>query len=231
MVTRRRYSRDIHRTKIAQREDLEAAVYANLTSIIKSHDPTVAASGVRIAAKLSAIIASQIAVHPQTAQKALKAIEDDISEYATTFVGELVNIATKSVGEEVKRFRAAPPPVRQKSMMELADDWAGPVAGPTVIERHYGIPRSTLYRWQKANEAVAIDSRTSRKPLFPLLQFVDGRPADGISKMISIFGSQRDAWKWLVTPHPKFDGERPLDRLLAGEVEHASAVASDDAQP
>lgn len=225
MTTRRRLSRDIQRTKIARREDLEALIYAEVASLIKDRDPTVAASGVRIAARLSAIIASQIAVHPQSAQKALKTIEDDISEYATTFVAELINVAMKSVGNQVKRFHAAQPPVIQKPMMELADDWAGPVAGPTVLERHYGIPRSTLYRWQKRNEAVAIDSRTSRKPVFPLRQFVDGRPADGIATLISIFGNQRATWKWLITDHPEFDGHPPLNSLLEGAVRHVVEIA------
>ncbi|MGX5806169.1 antitoxin Xre/MbcA/ParS-like domain-containing protein, partial [Bradyrhizobium sp. Arg314] len=34
-------------------------------------------------------------------------------------------------------------------------EWAGPVAGSTHLERRFGIPRSTLYWWQRHNDVVA----------------------------------------------------------------------------
>jgi hypothetical protein len=93
-----------------------------------------------------------------------------------------------------------------------------------LIERHYGIPRSTLYRWQKLNEVVAISSRTSRKPVFPLKQFVDGRPVNGVADVVSIFGDQRRAWQWLVTKNTRTNGA-PIDALLRGEVESVVKAA------
>ena len=79
------------------------------------------------------------------------------------------------------------------AILQLPDDWAGPVAGPTLLERRYGLARSTLFRWMKRGEVISI--RTSgNRPVFPLKQFVDGRPADGIPEVISIFGDSKRAW-------------------------------------
>jgi hypothetical protein len=149
----------------------------------------------------------------------LKVLEDDIAEYATDFVSDLIHASTGGVEILIKRFRPTLENGDSTQTLKLADDWAGPVASPTVLERHFGIPRSTLYRWQKANEAVAINTRTSKKPVFPLRQFVDGRPAPGLAQVIEAFGDQREAWKWLVAPNPAFDKAPPLDALLSGQIE------------
>ena len=124
--------------------------------------------------------------------------------------------AAKDVRSRVKRIASVSPPA--ESAFPLADDWAGPVAGPTLIERHFGIPRSTLYRWQKRNEVVALNTRTSKKPVFPLRQFVDGRPAAGIEEVVRILGDPRAAWRWLLAAHRDFGGSAPIDKLLKGET-------------
>jgi hypothetical protein len=108
--------------------------------------------------------------------------------------------------------------------LSTPSDWAGPVAGPTVIERHFGIPRSTLFRWQKRDEAIALKTGSSRF-VFPLKQFVDARPADGIAAIITVFGEHRLAWQWLVAPNEKFGATSPMDALLSGKVADVLAAA------
>ncbi|KQZ28511.1 hypothetical protein ASD50_19510 [Mesorhizobium sp. Root552] len=181
---------------------------------------------IRTASRLAAIIASQLAAQTQAVQRALKDIEEDIPEYGAGFVSDLVEAATKSVIKKMKRFRPSQSSSMENETLQLADDWAGPVAGPTMIERHYGIPRSTLYRWQKVNEVVAINTRSSRKPVFPLRQFVDGRPAQGIAEVVAAFGDQKRAWQWLLTPNARLNGGKPLEMLLQGEVDAVVDVAS-----
>lgn len=225
MATRRRFSRDIRKSKLARREELEASLCGAVEKLLKEHDPTISAVASRTASMLSAIIASQIAVQTQAAQRALKVLEDDIPEYATDFVNDLIETATRSVDKKLKRFRAAVPPSTHLKALQLPDDWAGPVAGPTIIERHYGIPRSTLYRWQKLNQVISLNSRTSSKPVFPLRQFVDGRPTEGIASLVSIFGDQRLAWSWLVSSQNEFNGRAPLDLLLEGQLSEVMEAA------
>jgi hypothetical protein len=224
MTTRRRFSRNIHRVKIAERESLEDRLFTEISVLLQDHDPTIHMPAVRTASRLAAIVASQLAVQTQAVQRALKDIEDDISEYGTDFVKDLVETATQSVTKKMRRFRLTATSTENESL-QLADDWAGPVAGPTMIERHYGIPRSTLYRWQKVNEVVAISTRSSRKPVFPLKQFIDGRPAPGIAEVIAAFGDQKSAWQWLVAPFPEFEQRAPIDLLLSGEVATVLATA------
>lgn len=224
MVTRRRFSRNAHKVKLSRRVSLESALYAEVERILKENDPTIQLPAVRMASRLAAVIASQLASQTQVIQRSMLSLEADATDFANDFVADVVGAATQSVRKKLKRFR---PEAIQEDTLQLADDWAGTVAGPTLIERHYGIPRSTLYRWQKLNEVVAISSRTSRKPVFPLKQFVDGRPANGVANVVSIFGDQRRAWQWLVTKNTITNGA-PIDALLRGEVESVVKAAQSE---
>ncbi|QPC94742.1 antitoxin Xre/MbcA/ParS toxin-binding domain-containing protein [Mesorhizobium sp. INR15] len=218
MVTRRGFSRRGNEFKLARREELEHAVSAAVEALLKKHDPTIRKRAAQAASKLAGLLASKIAVQTQAVQRAFQTIEGEMDRYGDDFIAHLISEATAGTNKRIKGFRASPPPGPDAGALQLVDDWAGPVAGPTVIEQHYGIPRSTLYRWQKRNEAVALNTRTS-KPVFPLKQFVDARPAEGISSLISLFGDQRTAWKWLVEPSAGFGGRPPLTVLLDGNVE------------
>jgi uncharacterized protein (DUF2384 family) len=102
--------------------------------------------------------------------------------------------------------------------------WAGDVAGSTQLERDYGISRSTLHGWQKQSRVVSLLAG-ARKHVFPLAQFIDGRPIEGLADVVAATGSPRTAWAWLVKPHPSLGARAPLDRLKAGEVSAVAAIA------
>jgi hypothetical protein len=213
----RKFSRERHAIKLIRREAVEKQLRDVIHTALREQDPTAYPSAVRIIAELSAVIASQLLAQSQANQRAIIMLQDDIADFGTEFVAQLMVEANKDVAMRVKRtsvVAAATP-----EGVPLADDWAGPVAGPTLIEKHFGIPRSTLYRWQKRNEAIALNTRTSRKPVFPLRQFVDGKPTDGIAELVAIFGDQRLAWKWLVAPSPPFEPGSALDALLDGRMD------------
>src|SRR3546814_16168919 len=72
--------------------------------------------------------------------------------------------------------------------------------------------RSTLHDWQKRGEVIALLSG-ARKHAFPLEQFVDGRPVQGISDVLEIAGNPRRAWLWLVQQSPLLGEQRPIDLL------------------
>ncbi len=107
------------------------------------------------------------------------------------------------------------------------EDWAGPVAGPSELERDYGIRRSTLHDWQKQHAVIGLLAG-QRKHVFPVAQFIDGRPIEGLAGVVSEVGSPRTAWLWLVEPHPSLRGAMPLDRLKAGETALVVELAERD---
>ena len=211
MPDARKFSRERHRIKLNRREAIELKLRAMIHDMLHKEDPTAVPGAVDVIAELTAVIASQLLSQTQSNQRSLKTLTD-IADYGTAFVEQIVSEAKREVRLGTKKAAAAAPPVEDG--LALADDWAGPVAGPTMIERHFGIPRSTLYRWQKRQEVVWLNTRTSRKPVFPLRQFVDGRPVDGIPEIVQAFGDPRPAWQWLVRPNALFDGAIPLEKLL-----------------
>lgn len=107
------------------------------------------------------------------------------------------------------------------------EDWAGEVAGSSELEREYGIRRSTLHDWQKQNAVVGLLAGL-RKHVFPVTQFVDGRPVAGLADVVSQAGSPRTAWLWLIEQHPSLGACAPLDRLKAGEVSTVLDLAERD---
>lgn len=223
MATRRKLSRDIYRSRLAKREELEAKIAKLIGELLKEHDPTLHLPGLRTASEVAAMIAAQIAVQPQSVQRSMAALEDHLTELATDFVANVVEAAQSNLEHGIKRFYAAAP--ANPDGLQLPDDWAGPVAGPTLIEKYFGVNRSTLHRWHRRDECVALNAKTSKKPVFPLKQFLDGRPVDGLSDVISIFGNQRDAWQWLVSPNEHLEGEAPIDLLIEGEQEQVINMA------
>lgn len=214
MTTRRRFSRRGNIVKQSSRKGLEDTLANAVTKLLSEHDPTIGKPALRTAAKLAGYIASSVAVQTQAVQRALPTMKDSLEPLAQALVTQLVEEAQGRFDPRLNRFKAVPPRIPGIS---LPTDWAGPVAGPTVIERHFGIPRSTLFRWQKRDEAIALKTG-SRRFVFPLKQFVDARPADGIAALIAVFGDHRLAWQWLMAPNKEFGTTKPIDALLSGRV-------------
>ncbi|TIL97515.1 MAG: hypothetical protein E5Y74_36480, partial [Mesorhizobium sp.] len=94
-----------------------------------------------------------------------------------------------------------PPSLPKSDDLEsmLIEDWAGRVAGSTYLEENLRIARSTLHRWQRRGEVIAL-RKGGRKHVFPLAQFVDGRPVAGIRDVLSLISNPRLAWLWLTRP-------------------------------
>lgn len=104
------------------------------------------------------------------------------------------------------------------------EEWAGRVAGATYLEENLRIPRSTLHRWFRCNEVIALRKGRQRH-VFPLAQFVDGRPASGIREVLVHITHPRQAWHWMIHPSPVLNGRTPIDLLkqdLVGDVVSAA---------
>ncbi|MEI8718778.1 MULTISPECIES: antitoxin Xre/MbcA/ParS toxin-binding domain-containing protein [unclassified Mesorhizobium] len=179
---------------------------------------------------------SSISSHVKPCSKRPQGIHDRLTALAFEFVLRLAAEAGRRSHEGVGE--TAPPSVRTEGAREGAvleardqqndcqriEDWAGTVAGPTYLKVHFGIPRSTLHWWQRHNDVVAL-RKGARKHVFPLAQFVDGRPAPGIRQVLSLIANPRAAWLWLTSPSPQLDGRTPIELLrqeLAAEVLRAA---------
>ncbi|MGX5841854.1 antitoxin Xre/MbcA/ParS-like domain-containing protein [Mesorhizobium sp. ArgA1] len=112
----------------------------------------------------------------------------------------------------------------------LIEDWAGEVAGSTYLEENFRIPRSTLHRWQRRSEVIAL-RKGGRKHVFPLAQFVDGRPAAGISEVLSAIANPRLAWFWLNRAAPELGGRVPIEMLKQDMVQDVVSAARDFSPP
>ncbi|TGP51370.1 DUF2384 domain-containing protein [bacterium M00.F.Ca.ET.230.01.1.1] len=121
--------------------------------------------------------------------------------------------ATQSIAERASELQAM-----------LIEDWAGEVAGSTYLEEKLRIPRSTLHRWQRRGEVIGL-RKGGRKHVFPLAQFVDGRPVPGISEVLSAITNPRLAWFWLTRPSPELDGRVPIEMLRDDMVEDVLRAA------
>lgn len=104
------------------------------------------------------------------------------------------------------------------------EDWAGPLAGPTELERDFGVARSTLHTWQKQGAVIGLLVGV-RKHAFPTEQFVDGRPVTGLAAIVEAIGDLRAAWLWLREPNPGLAGVTPLERLKAGATDKVVEMA------
>lgn len=110
------------------------------------------------------------------------------------------------------------------------DSWAGPVAGAGEIEQQLGIPRSTLNSWQKRGAVVGL-LRGERKFAYPLEQFIDARPLEGIADILRLAQDPRGAWLWLRQPHAALGQKSPLSCLRAGRKAAVLDAAATDLPP
>lgn len=106
----------------------------------------------------------------------------------------------------------------------IIEDWAGRVAGATYLEENLRIPRSTLHRWYRCNEVIALRKGRQRH-VFPLAQFVDGRPASGIREVLAHITHPRTAWFWMIHPSPKLNGRAPIELLKQDLVSDVVSAA------
>ena len=155
----------------------------------------------------------QIAAKPKAAPKPLKLVAKSA---ATVSQGEGLG---KVLSPEEGRAR-----IVKYATSTKVEDWAGPLAGPTDLERDFGMARSTLHTWQKQGAVIGLLVGV-RKHAFPTEQFIDGRPVTGLAAIVEAIGDPRAAWLWLREPNPGLAGVTPLERLKAGASDKVVEMA------
>ncbi|MER9902722.1 hypothetical protein [Mesorhizobium sp. M0130] len=161
---------------------------------------------------------------------------DELTALAFEFVHRFAAEAARHIDVNARKAASstvpaddAPGPVVPEARNHQTDgmrieDWAGQIAGPTHLEKHFGIPRSTLHWWQRHNDVIAL-RKGARKHVFPLAQFIDGRPAPGIRQVLASISNPRLAWLWLIRPSPLLNSRVPIEMLRKDlTIEVASAA-------
>ncbi|BAV49717.1 Protein of unknown function DUF2384 [Mesorhizobium loti] len=208
-------------------EDVERA--------LARYDEAINQSTVVSVGKIAGSIASAVTLLSPKHQRAIDAIHADLPGLASKFVRALAAEAARrseaGTAGATNRSTALladeplpPPPQSDDLESMLIEDWAGRVAGSTYLEENLRIARSTLHRWQRRGDVVAL-RKGGRKHVFPLAQFVDGRPVAGISNVQSLIGNPRLAWLWLTRPAAQLDGRIPIDLLRQDQIEDVVEAA------
>ena len=208
-------------------EDVERALAHYDEAINK---PTMVSVG-----KIAGSIASAVTLLSPKHQRAIDAIHADLPGLASKFVRALAAEAARRSEAGIAGVTNPPttpladvePPSLPKSddlESMLIEDWAGRVAGSTYLEENLRIARSTLHRWQRRGEVIAL-RKGGRKHVFPLAQFVDGRPVAGIRDVLSLITNPRLAWLWLTRPSAQLDGRVPVDLLRQDQVDEVVEAA------
>jgi len=93
--------------------------------------------------------------------------------------------------------------------------------------KQHAIPRATLNAWRKQYSAVGL-KRDLRNYVYPLEQFLDGRPVDGLKAVLEVAPDARAAWLWMRQAHAGLDGSRPIDALHDGRAKVVALLAARD---
>lgn len=214
---------------LATGEQLHGLTEREMKAALREHNPDAAPTAVQEMAKILAVVGRIVAAWPQDRRR-------DIARSAEPLRAALVHLATS----EAPRTRVHIEPagkteVRQGSGLgerisleegkarldryaqaRPLESWAGPVAGAVEIERDLKIARSTLGRWQQRGAIVGL-LRGERKLAYPLEQFVDARPIEGIADVLTVITDPRAAWLWMRQPHAALEGRTPLSVLASRE--------------
>lgn len=233
----------VRKSEAAQQVNVGSAAVADILDVLVRHNPGISRSVLKGKSRVVAAVTAAAVRLSDEQQRQIVAHEENLVEAMGTIVaglagqdddrgliqldverpvelsegeglGEVVNIE-----EGRRRLAAYATPGR-------LEDWAGPVAGPSEIEKMFGTRRSTLHDWHKRGAIIGL-LKGERKHVFPLAQFVDGRPVGGMSEVSRIIGNPRVAWQWMVQPKPSIGGT-PLDQLKQGHVSEVLDAAERD---
>lgn len=232
----------VRKSGIEKQVNVSRAVVADILDVLARHNPGISKTALKGKSRVVAAVTAaavrlsdeqqrQILTHEGSLVEAMEMVVADLADKGGDDLIrlELDKPVEVSAGEGLgdlldeaegqRRIAEVASPVR-------LEDWAGPVAGPSEIERTFGTRRSTLHDWHKRGAVIGL-LKGERKHVFPLAQFVDGRPVEGMAEVTRVIGNPRIAWQWLIQPKPSIGG-KPLDRLKQGHVAHVVDAAERD---
>lgn len=216
---------------------------ADIRDVLARHNPGLSKTTLAATGEVMAAVSAVAARLSGEQQRRLVADKGGLAKALATAVAEfaaprdsntLMEVSVVKPVEISKGTGMSPPLTIENGRRALAEfaiptrleDWAGPVAGPADIEKRFGTRRSTLHAWRKSGAVIGL-LRGERKHVFPLAQFVDGRPVEGMPQVTRRIRNPRVAWQWLIQTKPSLGGT-PLDRLKAGRLDEVLAAVERD---
>jgi hypothetical protein len=222
--------------------EVNKAVVSDVVQVLERHNPRLSKLALAATGKLMAVVSAATARLSAEQQQRIVSDEKELGQAVAAIVANLVDKSSHDLEEvpvgnavEVSTgtglVEALSIEEGRRRLAEFAtparvEDWAGPVAGPGDIEKMFGTKRSTLHDWQKRGAVIGL-LRGERKHVFPLAQFVDGRPIEGMSRITKLIPNSRVAWQWLLQTKPSIGGA-PLDRLKKGHLDEVLDAAARD---
>lgn len=208
------------------RAGVRRLVASEVSEALARHEPGLAKTAAANTAQIVAAVAAAVVGLSPSQQKRLKSRSGDLADMIAAWArdddkaNDRIEIPAPSEVEPRKGAGFGEMVDIDEGLRRLADyaidipleEWAGPLAGSSALMQDMGIARSTLHDWQRRGEVVAL-LKGARKHVFPLEQFLDGRPAQGIRDILVIVDSPRRAWFWMVKSSPLLGNKRPIDLL------------------
>ncbi|MBN9581135.1 MAG: DUF2384 domain-containing protein [Afipia sp.] len=225
----------------ARRSNVASRVATTVRDALKS-EPRLKRSAVALSARIAGTAAAAVADLPEEARATLTRREPELITRIRGLVeafGETARPAHIALdfGREVEPRKGAgvgtvvseaegDAALHELAVARRLEDWAGEVAGASALLRDYGIARSSLHRWQQNGDVIAL-LKGAKKHVFPVDQFIDSRPAKGISDVMAIITDPRVAWLWLSRANPVLGGRKPIDLLKRDRVSEVVEAARD----
>ncbi|MDH0117682.1 hypothetical protein PCC82_24745 (plasmid) [Agrobacterium deltaense] len=232
----------VRRSSATSLSGLNPAAIADVVEVLARHNPRLSKTALAATGRVVAAVTAATARLAADQQRRIVADELELAQAVEVAVAGLVSdtgprLKPLAVGKpiEVSQGAGLPAPIDlDEGRRRLAafaepmrlEDWAGPVAGPAEIEKTFGTKRSTLHDWQRRGAVIGL-LKGERKHVFPLAQFVDGRPVEGMAQVTRIIANPRVAWQWLIRRKAEM-GATPLDLMKSDRLDEVLAAAERD---
>lgn len=232
----------VRRSSATTPSGLNPAAIADVVEVLARHNPRLSKTALAATGRVVAAVTAATARLAADQQRRIVADELELAQAVEVAVAGLVSdtgprLKPLAIGKpiEVSQGAGLPAPVDlNEGRRRLAafaepmrlEDWAGPVAGPAEIEKTFGTKRSTLHDWQRRGAVIGL-LKGERKHVFPLAQFVDGRPVEGMAQVTRIIANPRVAWQWLIRRNAEM-GATPLDLMKSDRLDEVLAAAERD---
>jgi hypothetical protein len=223
-------------------EEIRGLNIGEVQAVLRQHNPKTPASDLRAMAKIVASVAKFVANLSNAERRELaregsqlRAALEGAAHHAKFGTSEREHIEPAGrversrgagLGERIA-LKDGRSRLEQYATAAPIETWAGPVAGAGEIEQQLGIPRSTLNSWQQRGAVIGL-LRGERKLAYPLEQFVDARPLEGIAEILRLAPDARGVWLWMRQPSAALGGKTPLACLRAGRKASVLEVAEAD---
>jgi hypothetical protein len=232
----------VRRSSATTLSGLNPAAIADVVEVLARHNPRLSKTALAATGRVVAAVTAATARLAADQQRRIVADELELAQAVEVAVAGLVSdtgprLKPLAIGKpiEVSQGAGLPAPIDlDEGRRRLAafaepmrlEDWAGPVAGPAEIEKTFGTKRSTLHDWQRRGAVIGL-LKGERKHVFPLAQFVDGRPVEGMAQVTRIIANPRGAGQGRIRITAEM-GATPLDLMKRDRLDEVLAAAERD---